>query len=99
MAASMMMAPVGSRWKVSGMSKAVPAAGPSPGRMPTIVPKREPAKAKRRFVGVRATENPIIRLLKVSMGRPSCEASAFSGQLSPSGTRAESLLRSPFADC
>ena len=41
----MMMAPVASRLKVSGIRIAVPAAGPSPGSTPISVPSMQPAKA------------------------------------------------------
>jgi hypothetical protein len=58
MAASMMIAPMGSRLKVTGMRIAVPAAGPSPGRTPMRVPRMQPMKAYKRFRGRVATEKP-----------------------------------------
>src|SRR4051794_31135836 len=67
MAASMMMAPVGGRLKVSGISSAVPAEGPRPGNTPTRVPMTQPMKANMRFCGVRATEKPMIRSLRYSI--------------------------------
>jgi hypothetical protein len=45
MAASMMMAPVGSMLKVSGSRITMPPAEPMPGRTPTRVPIRHPIKA------------------------------------------------------
>jgi hypothetical protein len=36
-----------------------PAAGPIPGSTPINVPSIDPTKAIKRFIGVRATENPI----------------------------------------
>ena len=44
---------------VKGMSIAAPAAGPIPGSTPINVPSIDPTKAIKRFIGVRATENPI----------------------------------------
>ena len=58
MAASMMIAPMGSRLKVTGMRMAVPAAGPSPGKTPIRVPRMHPIKEYNRFTGIVATENP-----------------------------------------
>jgi hypothetical protein len=58
MAVSMMIPPTGSRLKVTGISIAVPAAGPSPGRTPIRVPRIQPMKAYRRFMGIMATEKP-----------------------------------------
>jgi hypothetical protein len=48
MAHSMMIAPVASRLKVSGIRMAVPAAGPRPGSRPIRVPSMQPAKANSR---------------------------------------------------
>ena len=61
MPASMMTALVGFIWKVSGSSIAIVAAGPSPGRMPITVPRKQPMKHHRRFIGDSATAKPCIR--------------------------------------
>src|SRR5712691_1731893 len=53
-----MMAPAGFIWKVSGKSIAIVAGGPSPGRIPTTVPRNTPTKHQRRFAGSSATANP-----------------------------------------
>src|SRR5262245_28441876 len=54
----MMMPPAGSILNVSGNNSAMVAAGPSPGRIPTIVPSRQPMKHQRRLAGCNATANP-----------------------------------------
>src|SRR4051812_26238908 len=46
------------------------AAGPSPGRMPTTVPSRQPTKHQNRFSGCSATANPCIRPPRTSMSEP-----------------------------
>src|SRR5215831_9863192 len=61
MPASMMIAPAGFMLKVSGRSIAIVAGGPSPGRMPTTVPRNTPTKHHIRFVGASATEKPCSR--------------------------------------
>ena len=43
------------------------AAGPRPGKIPTTVPKKQPTRHQRRFVGMSATEKPCMRPLKTSM--------------------------------
>src|SRR5215510_7120282 len=58
MPASMMIAPAGFMLKVSGKSIAIVAGGPSPGRMPTTVPRNTPTKHHSRFVGASATAKP-----------------------------------------
>src|SRR5918993_1768246 len=70
MPASMMMPPAGSMLKVSGRSIATVAAGPSPGRMPTTVPRKQPTKHHRRLAGCRATEKPCRRPLTTSISEP-----------------------------
>jgi len=54
----MMMAGVGGKKEVRGRRMAIPEVGPIPGRTPTRVPRIDPTNAKRRFVGVKAWENP-----------------------------------------
>jgi hypothetical protein len=54
----MMMPPVGLICVASGRSKATVADGPSPGRMPTMVPKNTPRKHQNRFIGSSATAKP-----------------------------------------
>src|SRR5690349_13586719 len=66
MPASMMIAPAGFMLKVSGSSIAIVAGGPSPGRMPTTVPRKTPTKHHSRFAGASATENPCRRLVTTS---------------------------------
>src|SRR5215471_20945081 len=66
MPASMMIAPAGFMLKVSGKSIAIVAGGPSPGRMPTTVPRNTPTKHHNRFVGASATENPCSRPERMS---------------------------------
>src|SRR5687768_10245612 len=66
----MMMPPAGSMLKVSGRSIATVAAGPSPGRMPTTVPRKQPTKHHRRLAGCRATEKPCRRPLTTSISEP-----------------------------
>jgi len=66
MAASMMMAGVGSRTKVTGINMAVPAAGPTPGSTPIMVPRRHPITANSRLAGCIAVAKPFIRSPKVS---------------------------------
>jgi len=46
--------------KVVGRIKEIVHRGPIPGRMPTNVPKKQPMKAQKIFVGVSATVNPSI---------------------------------------
>src|SRR6476659_7290518 len=70
MPASMMMPPAGSIFSVSGNNSAMVAAGPSPGRMPTMVPRKQPTKHQNRFTGCSATENPCSSPLSTSMSEP-----------------------------
>src|SRR5512133_3966557 len=71
MPASMMMAPVGSRPKVTGRSIVMVAMGPTPGRTPTSVPTRQPMKASPRFCAVKATWKPSARCCSSSfIGSP-----------------------------
>src|ERR1700755_1630793 len=67
MPASMMMPPAGSILNVSGSSSAMLAAGPSPGRMPTIVPRKQPTKHQKMLAGCKATANPCRSPLAMSM--------------------------------
>src|SRR5678815_5752922 len=62
MPASMMSAPVGSTLKVSGISIAIVAIGPTPGSTPISVPTRTPTKQSRRFAGDNAVAKPSPRL-------------------------------------
>ncbi|MCY1248710.1 hypothetical protein D9M72_621710 [compost metagenome] len=66
MALNMMMAPVGSRLKVSGMRIAVPAAGPRPGSTPMSVPSMQPRKANVRLSTESAAARPFMRRENVS---------------------------------
>src|SRR5262245_42557107 len=70
MPASMMMAPAGFMWNVSGSSIATVAGGPSPGSTPTMVPRNTPTKHHRRLVGSRATPNPCARPERISTSEP-----------------------------
>src|SRR5512145_2837472 len=67
MPASMMSAPVGSTFRVSGISIAIVAMGPTPGSTPISVPTRQPTKPRKRLVGESAVAKPRARLLKSSM--------------------------------
>src|SRR5512136_3408226 len=46
--------------KLKGRRREIVAAGPSPGRMPTIVPRRAPINANVRFVRLNAIPNPFM---------------------------------------
>src|SRR5215212_4209863 len=70
MPASMMMPPDGSILKVSGSSIAMVAAGPSPGIIPTIVPRKQPTKHQNTLAGCRATANPCRSPLAMSISEP-----------------------------
>src|SRR5688572_13587417 len=70
MPAIMMMPPAGSMLKVSGISMAMVAAGPRPGRMPTTVPRKQPTKHQKTLAGCSATENPCRRPLRMSISDP-----------------------------
>jgi hypothetical protein len=69
MAASMMIAGVGSSTNVTGIKIAVAAEGPMPGRTPISVPSRQPTRAKRRLVGWSAVANPCSSRCRVSIAR------------------------------
>jgi hypothetical protein len=58
MPASMMSAPVGSTFSVSGISIAIVAIGPTPGSTPISVPTRQPTKPRKRFIGESAVAKP-----------------------------------------
>src|SRR5258706_152625 len=58
MPASMIMAPVGSSFIVSGSSIAIVAGGPRPGSTPITVPSTTPTTHIMRFCAVSATWNP-----------------------------------------
>src|ERR671910_404878 len=66
MPASMIIALVGFMPNVSGRRSATPDVDPMPGSAPIIVPRKAPASASARFVGVSATENPSHRLVQIS---------------------------------
>src|SRR5881296_4325271 len=66
MPASMMMAPAGFMLKVSGRSIAIVAGGPSPGRIPTTVPRSTPTKHHSRLAGSSATANPLRSPVRIS---------------------------------
>src|SRR2546430_13081278 len=70
MPASMMMALVASSPNVTGSRMLMPDKGPMPGSTPTSVPTRQPRKPYHSTSGRSATENPSIRLSKVSNGNP-----------------------------
>src|SRR5581483_7470828 len=70
MPASMMIAPAGFMWKVSGSSMATVAGGPSPGSTPTTVPRSTPTKHQSRLVGSSATPKPWARLARISTLEP-----------------------------
>src|SRR5262245_37203946 len=57
----MMMAPVASRWNVSGIRIAVPAEAPNPGSTPISVPSTQPTKAYSRYCSESAAASPDIR--------------------------------------
>src|SRR5690349_20416311 len=71
MPANMMMEPAGSSLKVIGRSSATVRAGPMPGSTPTAVPRRTPMSANSRFIGWMATESPLARDVKASIGAAS----------------------------
>src|SRR5918993_2691801 len=73
MPASMMSAGIGARLKVIGSSMAMVTSGPMPGSTPIAVPTNTPRKQYIRFWSDSATENPRMRLLKMSMSVPSRE--------------------------
>src|SRR5258706_4700755 len=60
MPASMIIALAGFMRKVSGSSIAIVAGGPSPGMMPTMVPRKTPTKHQNRFAGCSASAKPCI---------------------------------------
>src|SRR5712691_4481314 len=60
------MAPAGFMLKVSGSSIAIVAGGPSPGRIPTTVPRSTPTKHQNRLAGSSATANPFRRPARIS---------------------------------
>src|SRR5258708_1300786 len=45
------------------------AAGPSPGRMPTTVPRKQPTKHQKMLAGASATAKPCSRLVAISMSK------------------------------
>jgi hypothetical protein len=67
MPASMISAAIGLRLKVIGSSIAMVATGPTPGSTPIRVPSMTPTSAYSRCIGETATENPRIRLLRISI--------------------------------
>src|SRR4051812_15138007 len=63
----MMMEGVGPKPNVVGMSIAIAADGPIPGRTPTRVPMKQPINANKRFVGCNAKAKPFMRKFRVSI--------------------------------
>src|SRR5215831_1095237 len=68
MPASMTIALVASSPNVTGNRMLMPDRGPMPGNTPTSVPTRQPRKPYHSTSGRNATENPSIRLSRVSTG-------------------------------
>src|SRR5262245_32866456 len=66
----MMIPPAGSILNVSGRRSAIVAAGPNPGMMPTIVPRRQPTKHQNTLLGCSATANPFRRPEAMSISEP-----------------------------
>src|SRR5215475_9255115 len=66
----MMIPPAGSILNVSGRRSAIVAAGPNPGMMPTIVPRRQPTKHQKTLLGCSATANPCRRPEAISISEP-----------------------------
>jgi len=66
MPASITIALVASSPNVTGSRMLIPDSGPMPGSTPTSVPTRQPRKPYHSTSGRSATENPSIRLSKVS---------------------------------
>src|SRR5690242_18806724 len=85
---AIMISPVvGGSLSVSGNSTARTAAGlPSPGRIPTIVPRVTPISTHIRFIGVRAEPSPSIRLCSADMeflsarGEPEDQPARWTGE-------------------
>src|SRR5512134_2486067 len=73
MPASSTMALVAFSPKVTGRSRLIPARGPTPGRTPTSVPTRQPAKAYTSTSGDRAVAKPMERLFSISTIRPASD--------------------------
>src|SRR3954465_3344531 len=67
MPASMISADTGGSAYAAGRSMAMVATGPMPGSTPISVPSRQPMKQYSRLIGVKATPNPMERLLIRSM--------------------------------
>jgi hypothetical protein len=63
----MIIAGVGGRKEVRGRRMAIPEVGPMPGRTPTRVPRIDPIRANRRFIGVKAWANPFMSWSKLNM--------------------------------
>src|SRR5471030_735887 len=73
MPASMISDAVGGRWNVIGISIAIVATGPMPGRTPISVPTMQPISAYSRFWKESATEKPSERLCSISISPNSIE--------------------------
>ena len=69
----MIMAEVGLTPKVSGSRMEIPAEGPMPGSAPMIVPATVPRRQYKRFIGVTATEKPIITCCSASIRNSSVD--------------------------
>ena len=65
-----MIPEMGFKVKVVGRMSDIAAAGPNPGSTPTSVPARTPMKQKSKFVGCRATLNPIKAFCHKSIAVP-----------------------------
>src|SRR5262245_27711110 len=81
MPASITMALVASRPKVSGSRMEMPASGPIPGSMPTSVPTTQPRNANHSTSGRSATENPSMRLLTTDSTGSEPQYAAFERRL------------------
>src|SRR5215475_11581628 len=91
----MMIPPAGSILNVSGRRSAIVAAGPNPGRMPTIVPSRQPTKHQNTLLGCSATANPCRRPEAMSISEPE----RTSGKRDAQGDREDQMERQRGRDC
>jgi hypothetical protein len=64
---SMMIAEAGGRLNVTGIRRAMVAAGPMPGKTPIKVPTKQPTRQRARFTGVIAMPNPVSMLENISI--------------------------------
>jgi hypothetical protein len=63
----MIKAVVGAMWYVTGKRIATVATGPRPGRIPIIVPIRQPIRQNQTLTGVKATSKPRAKPSKMSI--------------------------------